>query len=114
MVKTVPTETGHAVDVVEQTRSAGRSLRRSFLNERRSVMSSTSDTDPIEVSLGKRGGEPVFRGTRIPIAFLSQYLSHGYSVEDFIEEYDIGPELVREVYEQKFSGEDEQGHQVSA
>jgi uncharacterized protein (DUF433 family) len=61
-----------------------------------------SGKDPIEVSLGKRGGEPVFRGTRIPISHLSQYLAHGYTVEDFIDEHDIDPELVREVYRQKF------------
>ncbi len=72
------------------------------------------NSDPIEVSLGKRGGEPVFRGTRIPVSFLSQYLSHGYTVEDFIREYDVDPELVRKVYRQKFSGEDEQGREVPA
>ena len=71
-------------------------------------------SDPIEVSLGKRGGEPVFRGTRIPISFLSEYLSHGYTVEDFIREYDVDPELVRKVYRQKFSGEDGQGREVPA
>jgi uncharacterized protein (DUF433 family) len=72
------------------------------------------NSDPIEVSLGKRGGEPVFRGTRIPISFLSQYLSHDYTVGDFIREYDVDPELVRKVYRQKFSGEDEQGREVPA
>jgi len=77
-------------------------------------MDSTSNTDPIEVSLGKRGGEPVFRGTRIPISYLSQYLNHGYTVEDFIEQYDIDPELVREVYRRKFSDKDERGRQIPA
>lgn len=77
-------------------------------------MPSNSDNDPIEVSLGKRGGEPVFRGTRIPIAYLSQYLNHGYTVEDVIEQYDIDPELVREVYRRKFSDGNERGRQVSA
>lgn len=60
---------------------------------------------PIEVSPGKRGGEPVFRGTRIPISFLAQYLSHGYTTEDFIGQYDIDPDLVREVYRRKFGDE---------
>ncbi|MCS3651931.1 uncharacterized protein (DUF433 family) [Salinibacter ruber] len=77
-------------------------------------MSNSSDKDPIEISLGKRSGEPVFRGTRIPISYLSQYLNHGYTVEDFIEQYDIDPELVREVYKQKFSDEDERGREVPA
>ena len=77
-------------------------------------MDSPSDNDPIEVSLGKRGGDPVFRGTRIPISYLSQYLNHGYTVEDFIEQYDINPDLVREVYRRKFSDEDERGRYAPA
>jgi len=77
-------------------------------------MDSLSDNDPIEVSLGKRGGTPVFRGTRIPISYLSQYLNHGYTVEDFIEQYDIDPDLVREVYRRKFSDEDERGRYAPA
>lgn len=76
-------------------------------------MSSSSDQDPIEVSLGKRGGEPVFRGTRIPISYLAQYLQHGYTVEDFIEQYDIDPGLVWKVYQAKF-GDEDQGHEVPA
>ena len=77
-------------------------------------MDSLSDNDPIEVSPGKRGGTPVFRGTRIPISYLSQYLNHGYTVEDFIEQYDIDPDLVREVYRRKFSDEDERGRYAPA
>jgi uncharacterized protein (DUF433 family) len=71
------------------------------------------EDDPIEISLGKRGGEPVFRGTRIPISYLSQYLNHGYTVDDFIEQYDIAPELVREVYRRKFR-DDARGRQIPA
>lgn len=77
-------------------------------------MPHASDDGPIEVSLGKRGGEPVFRGTRIPVSYLSQYLNHGYTIEDFIEQYDIDPGLVREVYRRKFSDEDERGREVPA
>jgi uncharacterized protein (DUF433 family) len=77
-------------------------------------MQNGSDDDPIEVSLGKRGGEPVFRGTRIPISYLSQYLNHGYTVDDFIEQYDIDPELVREVYRRKFRDDNERGRQIPA
>ena len=68
----------------------------------------------IEASLGKRGGAPVFRGTRIPISSLSQYLNHGYTVEDVIDRYDIDPDLIREVYRRKFSGEDESVETESA
>jgi len=77
-------------------------------------MQNGSDDDPIEVSLGKRGGEPVFRGMRIPISYLSQYLNHGYTVDDFIEQYDVDPELVREVYRRKFRDDNERGRQIPA
>jgi len=73
-----------------------------------------SPNDPIEVSLGKRGGEPVFRGTRIPIAHLSDYLRHGYTVEDFIEHHDIDPDLVWDVYRQTFSDGNERDERVPA
>ena len=76
-------------------------------------MSNSSNSDPIEVSLGKRGGEPVFRGTQIPISYLAQYLRHGYTTQDFIEQYDISPSLVQEVYQMKF-GDEDQGHEVPA
>jgi len=76
-------------------------------------MESVSDKDPIEVSLKKRGGEPVFRGTRIPISHLSQYLNHGYTVQDFIDEHDIDPELVRDVYRRMFEDGSERDERVS-
>lgn len=76
-------------------------------------MSNTSN-DPIEVSPDKYGGEPVFRGTRIPVSFLSQYLEHGYTVEDFIEQYDIDPDLVHRVYRENFSDDSEPGRKVPA
>ena len=69
--------------------------------------------DLIEVSLGKVGGEPVFRGTRIPIKFLSQYLNHGYTVEDFLEQYPIDSELVRKVKE-KIEDGNERGERAPA
>lgn len=69
--------------------------------------------DLIEISLGKFGGEPVFRGTRIPIKFLSQYLNHGYTVEDFLNEYPIDEELVRKVKE-KIEDGSERGNRVPA
>jgi len=76
-------------------------------------MSNSADQGPIEVSLRKRGGQPVFRGTRVPISYLAQYFRHGYTVEDFIEQYDIDPGLVRKVYRAKF-GDEDQGPEVPA
>jgi uncharacterized protein (DUF433 family) len=33
------------------------------------------------------GGTPVFMGTRVPVASLFDYLAHGYSVEEFLEQF---------------------------
>ena len=50
----------------------------------------------IEVHPGKLGGEPVFRGTRIPVALLFDYLEAGHTVEHFIDAYEIDADLVRD------------------
>lgn len=73
---------------------------------------SEDSNDLIEISLGKLGGKPVFRGTRIPIAYLSQYLNHDYTVEDFIQQHDIDPELVRAVYRRYIADADEEENQA--
>ena len=39
------------------------------------------------------GGEPVFRGTRIPFKILVDYLKGGDSLNDFLEQY---PSVTRE------------------
>ena len=31
------------------------------------------------------GGTPVFKGTRVPVSTLFEYLERGYSLEEFIE-----------------------------
>lgn len=59
---------------------------------------------PIEVSPRKLGGRPVFRGSRIPVSYLFQYLEHGYSVEEFIELHDVDPEVVKAVVRGDGSG----------
>lgn len=53
-------------------------------------------TEFIEVNPRKAGGAPVFRGTRIPVARLFDYLESGSTVDDFIGEYEIEPDLVRQ------------------
>ena len=50
--------------------------------------------DYIEVNPRKLGGTPVFRGTRIPVYVLFDYLKEGYTVEAFLDQYDIDPDLV--------------------
>jgi uncharacterized protein (DUF433 family) len=39
------------------------------------------------------GGEPVFRGTRVPFKILTDYLEGGDSLDDFLEQY---PSVSRE------------------
>lgn len=67
-----------------------------------------------ESSPDKRGGELVFRGTRIPVDLLAQYLEYGYSVDDFISEYDIDPELVWKVYNHRFRDDEQTGEKIPA
>ena len=33
------------------------------------------------------GGEPIFRGTRVPFKILTDYLEGGDSLDDFLEQY---------------------------
>lgn len=42
---------------------------------------------------GILGGEPVFRGARVPFKILTDYLEGGDSLDDFLEEY---PSVTRE------------------
>lgn len=40
------------------------------------------------------GGEPVFRGTRVPFRILMEYLEGGDTLDDFLEQY---PTVSREL-----------------
>lgn len=51
-------------------------------------------TDLIEVNPQKLGGTPVFRKTRIPVYVFFDYLSEGHTVEEFVDQHDIDPEVV--------------------
>lgn len=42
------------------------------------------------------GGKPCFRGTRIPVQLLIDYLEAGQSVDDFLRQYpDLPPAMVK-------------------
>ena len=46
------------------------------------------------------GGTPVFRGTRVPIRTLFEYLENNYSLEQFLECFpSVSRELARQVLE---------------
>ena len=38
------------------------------------------------------GGEPVFKGTRVPVRTLFEYLQKNYSIEEFLEYFPSVPE----------------------
>lgn len=40
------------------------------------------------------GGEPVFRGTRIPFKILTDYLESGDTIDSFLEQY---PSITRDM-----------------
>ncbi|AIY89140.1 DUF433 domain-containing protein [Geoglobus acetivorans] len=51
----------------------------------------------IEVDLGKLGGKPVIKGTRIPVHLILEMLASGMSIEDIPKEYpELSEEDVRE------------------
>ena len=46
------------------------------------------------------GGTPVFRGTRVPVKTLLQYLENNYSLQEFLECFpSVSRELARQVLE---------------
>ena len=47
------------------------------------------------------GGAPVFKGTRVPVKTLFEYLENNYSVEEFLECFpSVNRDLVNKVLEQ--------------
>ena len=52
----------------------------------------------VEIDEKKMGGDMVFRGTRVPVRNLFDYLKAGESVKDFLEDFPtVNYEQVREV-----------------
>jgi uncharacterized protein (DUF433 family) len=45
----------------------------------------TLDHSPVSSDPGVLGGALVFRGTRVPVQTLVDYLADGYSLEEFLE-----------------------------
>ena len=51
--------------------------------------------DSIEINAGKRGGVPVFKGTRVPIALILAELANNASVPEIAEDLGLSEQLIR-------------------
>ena len=59
-----------------------------------------SSTELITVNPEILGGTPVFKGTRVPVRSLFEYLERGYSLEEFIECFpSVTKDMARRVLE---------------
>lgn len=59
-----------------------------------------NSNDLITIDPGILGGAPVFKGTRVPVKTLFEYLENDYSVEEFIECFpSVSRDLVNKVLE---------------
>ena len=57
-------------------------------------------SDLITIDLDILGGRPVFRGTRVPVKTLFDYLENNYSLEEFLECFpSVTREMARQVLE---------------
>ena len=63
-----------------------------------------SGDDLITVNQEILGGTPVFRGTRVPVKTLFEYLENNYSLEEFVECFpSVTREMARRVLERSES-----------
>lgn len=53
--------------------------------------------EAVWVDPGRMSGAPCFRGTRIPVQQLSDWLGNGVSSEEFAREFDVDPGAVQSV-----------------
>ena len=60
-----------------------------------------SSADLITVDPGILGGAPVFKGTRVPVKSLFEYLERGYTVEKFVECF---PSVTKEMVDEVLAG----------
>jgi uncharacterized protein (DUF433 family) len=63
-----------------------------------------SGSDLITVNPEILGGTPVFRGTRVPVKTLFEYLENNYSLDEFVECFpSVTREMARRVLERSES-----------
>ena len=59
-----------------------------------------NSSDIITIDPEIMGGAPVFKGTRVPIKTLFEYLENNYSLEEFLQCFpSVSRELARQVLE---------------
>lgn len=59
-----------------------------LLSQRMESLTAESKWYPVvSVDPDRLGGEPVFRGTRVPVQALFDYLKEGYSLDPFLEHF---------------------------
>ena len=59
-----------------------------------------NSSDIITIDPEVLGGAPVFKGTRVPIKTLFEYLENNYSLEEFLECFpSVSRDLARQVLE---------------
>ena len=58
-----------------------------------------SQCPAVESVPDRRGGEWVFRGTRMPVATVFENLELGTSIEEIIEQYDVSRDQIQAVLE---------------
>jgi uncharacterized protein (DUF433 family) len=59
-----------------------------------------NSTDLIKIDPEILGGTPVFRGTRVPVNTLFEYLENNYSLAEFLECFpSVSRDLVRQILE---------------
>lgn len=50
-------------------------------------MKTINQTDYIEQDSDKLSGKPVFKGTRVPVSYLLEFIEAGDSLDEFFEQY---------------------------
>lgn len=65
-----------------------------FKSEKRGYRAAMNSTDLITIDPDVLGGTPVFKGTRVPIKSLFDYLENNYSLDEFLECF---PSVTREL-----------------
>ena len=52
--------------------------------------------DCVDIDPDRRGGAPVLKGTRFPIAQIISQMAEGDSVDDLVENFDLNGDLIRQ------------------